>query len=235
VRVALFDVDGVILRGKGLNLFARYLVACGEAKPALAMRGAWYALGHRLGWLDGGAVLRRVAAAYLTGRRAAEFTSHGEAWFEERGATAIYGEAADLVRAHRAAGMPVVLLSGGMDFLVAPIARAIGATRWAAVEPVVEHGRFTGQLREPLCIDDGKVHWASTLARELGVRLDECTFYTDDVGDVPLLELVGEPVAVNPDPRLRRVVVRRGWRVVDFAAPGERADRGSPTRPCAGR
>jgi phosphoserine phosphatase len=103
------------------------------------------------------------------------------------------------------------------------------------VEPAVEHGLFTGRLREPLCIDDGKVHWASTLARELGVRLDECTFYTDDVGDVPLLELVGEPVAVNPDPRLRRVAVRRGWRVVDFAAPGERADRGSPTRPCAGR
>src|SRR5262249_9191115 len=76
-RVALFDVDGVILRGKGLNLFARSLVACGEAKPALAMRGAWYALGHRLGWLDGGAVLRRVAAAYLTGRRVAEFASHG--------------------------------------------------------------------------------------------------------------------------------------------------------------
>jgi phosphoserine phosphatase len=111
-----------------------------------------------------------------------------------------------------------------MDFLVAPVARALGAARWAAVEPVVEDGVFTGGLREPLCIDDGKVHWASTLARELGVRLDECTLYTDDVGDVPLLELVGEPVAVNPDPRLRRVAGRRGWRVLEFAGRG-RADR----------
>ena len=92
-RVALFDVDGVVLHGKGLNLFARYLVSRGEAKPALAMRGAWYALGHRLGWLDGGAVLRRVAAAYLTGRRAAEFVRKGEEWFVERGAAAIYPEA----------------------------------------------------------------------------------------------------------------------------------------------
>ena len=65
----------------------------------------------------------------------------------------------------------------------------------------------------------------STVARELGVRLDECTFYTDDVGDLALLELVGEPVAVNPDPRLRREAGRRGWRVLDFAAPGQRADR----------
>src|SRR2546422_626002 len=128
-RVALFDVDGVVLRGKALNHFARYLVARGEAKPALAMRGAWYALGHRLGWLDGGTVLRRVAGAYLAGRRAAELARQGEEWFVERGAAALYREAA---------------------------------------------------------------------------------------------ELVGEPVAVNPDPRLRREAGRRGWRVLDFAAPGER-------------
>ena len=223
-RVALFDVDGVVLHGKGLNLFARYLVSRGEAKPALAMRGAWYALGHRLGWLDGGAVLRRVAAAYLTGRRAAEFVRKGEEWFVERGAAAIYPEAAALVRQHHAAGTRVVLLSGGMDFLVAPVARALGATRWAAVEPEVEAGVLTGRLREPLCIDEGKVHWASTVARELGVRLAECTCYTDDAGDLALLELVGEPVAVNPDPRLRREAVRRGWPVLDFAAPGERGE-----------
>jgi len=88
-RVRANWVDGVVLHGKGLTLFARYLVACGEAKPALAMRGAWYALGHRLGWLDGGTVLRRVAAAYLAGRHVADFGRQGEEWFVERGAAAI--------------------------------------------------------------------------------------------------------------------------------------------------
>src|SRR5262249_23817962 len=135
------------------------------------MRGAWYALGHRLGWLDGGAVLRRVSAAYLTGRRAEEFGGKGEEGFGGGGAAAIYPGAAALVRQPHAAGTPVVLLSGGMDFLVAPVARALGAPRWAAVEPEVEAGVLTGRLREPLCIDEGKVHWASTIACELGVRL----------------------------------------------------------------
>jgi HAD superfamily hydrolase (TIGR01490 family) len=139
-------------------------------------------------------------------------------------AAVIYPEAAALVHQHHAAGTPVVLLSGGMDFLVAPVARALGATRWAAVEPEVVAGVLTGRLREPLCIDEGKVHWASTIARELGVRLDECTCYTDDAGDLALLELVGEPVAVNPDPRLRHEAVRRGWPVLDFAGPGERGE-----------
>src|SRR5262249_28903046 len=176
-RVALFDVDGVVLHGKGLNLFARYLVSRGEAKPALAMRGAWYALGHRLGWLDGGAVLRRVAAAYLTGRRAADFARQGEEWFVERGAAAIYPEAAALVRQHHAAALPVALPRGGMDSLVPRVAGARGVAGGAAVEREVEGGVLTGRPREPLCIDEGKVHWASTVARDLGVRLDECTCY----------------------------------------------------------
>src|SRR5262245_12818416 len=218
-RVALFDVDGVILRGKGPNLFARWLVAHGEATPVVAVRGAWYALGHRLGWLDGAAVLRRVTAAYLAGRQLADLETQGREWFIERGAPAMYREAADLVRDHRAAGTPAVLLSGGMEFLVAPIARALGAERWAAVQPETRDGMLTGRLREPLCIDEGKIHWASTVARELGVRLDECAFYSDDAGDLGLLDLVGEPVAVNPDPRLRREAERRGWRMLDFLPP----------------
>src|SRR5438876_9310675 len=103
-RVALFDVDGVVLRGKALNHFARYLVARGEAKPVLAMRGAWYALGHRLGWLDGGTVLRRVACAYLAGRRAAELARQGEEWFVERGAAASCRRTGELRARRRPAG-----------------------------------------------------------------------------------------------------------------------------------
>jgi HAD superfamily hydrolase (TIGR01490 family) len=222
VRAALFDVDGVILRGKGLTLFARHLVARGEATPALVVRATWYALGHRLGWLDGGAVLRRVAAAYLSGRRVEDLVVQGEEWFATRGAAAIHPEAWKLVEHHRREGTPVVLLSGGMNFLVAPLARALGAVHWVAVEPESEAGVFTGRLREPLCIDEGKLFHAHAVTRELGVELSACTFYTDDYGDVPLAQAVGEPVIVNPDPRLRREAGLRGWPVLDFASRVER-------------
>src|SRR5437016_6830585 len=163
-RVALFDVDGVVLRGKGLNHFARYLVARGEAKPVLAMRGAWYALGHRLGWLDGGTVLRRVAGAYLAGRRAAELARQGEEWFVERGAAAIYREAAELVSDHRRAGTPVVLLSGGYGLprrtgragaRCSPMGRRrTGGPRRSAHRPAARaalHRRREGALGERRC------------------------------------------------------------------------------------
>ena len=222
-RAALFDVDGVILRGKGLTSFARYLVARREIAPSFLVRGTWYALGHRLGWLDGATILRRITGRYLAGRAAAELAAQGEAWFATDGAAAIYPDARALVDAHRRADTPVILLSGGMDFLVAPIARALGATRHVAVRPEVRDGRLTGRLLDPLCIDAGKLHWSRATADELGIDLGDCVYYTDDFGDLGLLELVGEPVVVNPDPRLRQEAARRRWPVRDFAGRSARA------------
>jgi putative phosphoserine phosphatase/1-acylglycerol-3-phosphate O-acyltransferase len=217
VRAALFDVDGVILRGKGLNLFARYLVARRQVRPSLAVRGAVYAVGHRLGWLDGAAVLRGVAVRYLAGRSAADFAAFARDWFALEGSGAIYPEARELAAAHQRAGIPVALLSGGMEFVVAEIARALVVDRWVAVTPEVQDGCFTGRLLEPLCIDRGKLEWARIVARELGVELADCRFYSDDFGDLALLDAVGEPVVVNPDPRLRRAAIERGWPIREFA------------------
>lgn len=110
-----------------------------------------------------------------------------------------------------------------MDFLVAPIARALGAARHAAIRPEVEGGRLTGWLLEPLCIDAGKLHWARVIADDLGVDLADSVFYGDDFGDLALLEAVRHPVVVNPDPRLRRQARARGWRIVIFGARAPRS------------
>lgn len=73
-------------------------------------------------------------------------------------------------------------------------------------------GRFTGRPSPPLCYGEGKVERALRLSERLGFRLEEATFYSDSISDLPLLERVREPVCVNPDVRLRRVASRRGWR-----------------------
>jgi phosphoserine phosphatase len=75
------------------------------------------------------------------------------------------------------------------------------------------HGRFTGLPLPPLCYGEGKVERAERLAREIGFRLEEATFYSDSISDLPLLERVAVPVCVNPDPRLRRAASRRRWRI----------------------
>ena len=76
-----------------------------------------------------------------------------------------------------------------------------------------EQRNFTGRPEQPLCLGDGQVARAERLAREQGFRLEDAVFYTDSMSDLPLLERVAEPVAVNPDPRLRRIAEKRGWRI----------------------
>ena len=92
----------------------------------------------------------------------------------------------------------------------------------------MEGGILTGRLREPLCIDGGKLVHARAVVRELGVELAACAFYTDDYGAVPLAEAVAETIIVNPDPRLRREAKRRGWPILAVAAPAERPGLATP-------
>jgi phosphoserine phosphatase len=77
----------------------------------------------------------------------------------------------------------------------------------------VKNGVFTGSPSLPLCYGEGKVTRATALLSQAGIHLQECVFYSDSVTDLPLLEAVGEPVAINPDPALKRVARRRGWRI----------------------
>jgi phosphoserine phosphatase len=75
---------------------------------------------------------------------------------------------------------------------------------------------LTGQVVPPVCYGTGKVVWAERFAEEHGVDLSASYFYTDSITDLPLLERVAHPVAVNPDPRLRRLAQKRGWPVETF-------------------
>ncbi|MGD8627079.1 MAG: haloacid dehalogenase-like hydrolase, partial [Anaerolineae bacterium] len=77
-------------------------------------------------------------------------------------------------------------------------------------------GRLTGEIEPPPCYGQGKVVWAERFAREHAVDLSASYFYTDSISDLPLLERVGQPVAVNPDPRLRRLARARGWQITRF-------------------
>jgi phosphoserine phosphatase len=80
----------------------------------------------------------------------------------------------------------------------------------------VAQGRFTGRPIEPICYGAGKIVWAERFASERNVTLKDCAFYSDSYTDLPMLERVGRPVVVNPDPRLRRAAKQRGWPIENW-------------------
>jgi HAD superfamily hydrolase (TIGR01490 family) len=136
----------------------------------------------------------------------------------------VFAEAAHLIADHRLCGRDVVVVSASGEEIVAPIARALGATHAMATRMVVEDGRYTGEIAF-YCYGEGKVEAIRELAAREGYALEHCYAYSDSITDLPMLGAVGHPTAVNPDRALRKEAVTRGWPVVEFSRPIPLRDR----------
>lgn len=126
-------------------------------------------------------------------------------------------ETRSVVERHREAGRETYIVSASPVELVSPLAQALGMTGAIATEAEVIDGTYTGRLASPFCYGEGKVERVSELAKEKGYDLRLCYAYSDSVSDLPLLESVGHPVAVNPDRALVRMARERNWPIVVFA------------------
>jgi HAD superfamily hydrolase (TIGR01490 family) len=136
----------------------------------------------------------------------------------------VFAEAADLIAAHKLCGRDVVVVSASGEEIVAPIARALGATHAMATRMVVEDGKYTGEVGF-YCYGEGKVQAIRELAAREGYPLEHCYAYSDSITDLPMLEAVGHPSVVNPDRGLRREATERGWPVLTFSRPVSLRDR----------
>jgi len=142
----------------------------------------------------------------------------------------IYAEAADLIEEHKAAGREVVIVSSSGEEVVAPIGQLVGADRVIATRMVVEDGRYTGEVAF-YAYGPAKAEAMRQLADAAGYDLADCYAYSDSITDVPMLEAVGHPTAVNPDRALRRAARERGWPVLVFSRPVSMRARLASLRP----
>ncbi len=136
----------------------------------------------------------------------------------------VFDEAANLIADHKLCGRDVVVVSASGEEIVAPIARALGATHAMATRMVVEDGKYTGEVGF-YCYGEGKVDAIRELAASEGYALEHCYAYSDSVTDLPMLEAVGHPTVVNPDRALRKEATSRDWPVLTFSRPVSLRDR----------
>ncbi|MDH6137059.1 HAD superfamily hydrolase (TIGR01490 family) [Kitasatospora sp. MAA4] len=132
----------------------------------------------------------------------------------------IYEEAASLIEQHHAAGRDVVIVSSSGSEVVEPIGAMLGADRVIATRLKVEDGRYTGEI-EYYAYAENKAAAIRELAERVGYDLAECYAYSDSITDLPLLEAVGRPSAVNPDRSLRKEAAAREWPILVFDRPIE--------------
>ncbi len=126
-------------------------------------------------------------------------------------------ESKELIEKHRRRGHATYIVSASPRELVEPLAKALGMTDGIGTRSQVVDGSYTGELDGPFCYGTGKVDAISELARWEGFDLQQCYAYSDSISDLPMLEAVGHPVAVNPDSKLERIARRHSWPVVIFA------------------
>jgi HAD superfamily hydrolase (TIGR01490 family) len=128
----------------------------------------------------------------------------------------VYRDALDLVTRHSERGEKSFVVSAALQEIVDALVAELGLDGGRGSTAEVEHGTYTGRLVRRL---DGraKAEALADIAATEGIDLQESTAYSDSAGDVPFLEAVGYPVAVNPDRRLRGIAAERGWRVLRFS------------------
>jgi HAD superfamily hydrolase (TIGR01490 family) len=127
----------------------------------------------------------------------------------------VYPEALELVREHRARGEPTYVVSATLQEIIEPLALDLGFDGAIGSLCEVEEGVYTGRSLRA-CHAQGKAEALRELAEQSGLDLAASTAYSDSHTDVPFLEAVGHPVAVNPDRELRRIAAERGWQVRQF-------------------
>jgi HAD superfamily hydrolase (TIGR01490 family) len=131
----------------------------------------------------------------------------------------VYEEALDLIALHREQGRRIYVVSSSPEEIVRPLARHFGASGVIATRAQVgEDGRYTGEL-DFYAYGERKADAIRELATRVGLDLDASFAYSDSATDIPMLEAVGHPVAVNPDKELRHEAEERGWEIRDFRSP----------------
>lgn len=221
MKAAFFDVDGTLTDTRVWEGLMGYFKARGQRrwthrffwayhmpyyflrKASLISEGAfrkpWAA---HLGWYVRGYSLEQAQPAWEW--VVAEFLS--QHW---------RADTRHILERHHQAGDLVVLVSGGPEPLLERIGSEIGAQHVIGTRLEVRNGKYTRRSLEPVCLDENKARLAKSYLREnsLEVDLQASTAYADSISDMPLLELVGKPVATYPDEALKKIALERGWEI----------------------
>jgi HAD superfamily hydrolase (TIGR01490 family) len=213
-KLTLFDLDHTLLSGDSDVLWCDFLMAQGVLDASsFAARNADMAARYQAGTVDA-AAFADFYVSTLAGRRPAQWEALRQTFFATEVAPRIPGKALDLVKRHHDAGDLVVMTTATNRFITELTALYFDIEHLIATDTELHNGVFTGRTRGTLNMREGKVTRLHAWLAGSGHALDrfDSTAYSDSINDLPLLELVGTPVAVDADARLTAIARERGWR-----------------------
>ena len=217
---AFFDLDKTIIATSSAYAFGREFLHNGLISPAEALQLSLAKASYMFSGLssEGMDASRDQLTAMVTGWSVEEVRSIARDTMHHVVTPSIYAEARELIRAHRAAGDHVVIVSASATVLVDIIAEELGVEHVIATELAEKDGRFTGEVLF-YCKGPHKAEVLERTAAAANIDLNASYAYSDSATDIPMLEKVGHPVAVNPDKQLKRHAISHEWDIRSFKDP----------------
>ncbi len=216
ISLALFDLDNTLLGGDSDYLWGRFLVEQGivDADEYEVANRRFYA-DYRQGKLDIAAFLE-FALKPLSQHPVEFLYALRERFVREKIVPLILPAARALVEYHRRRGELLAIVTATNAFVTEPIAKLFGIEHLLATQPEFKHGRYTGKFEGIPCFKQGKVLQLKEWLKDKKLTLEKAVFYSDSHNDLPLLEQVGYPVAVDPDPVLGKIAKQRAWPILSL-------------------
>lgn len=219
-RAAFFDLDKTLIPGSSLFLLARGMYARDYYRVRDLLRFGWRQMMFRVsGESDKGVDSSRNATLeFVAGRPVVELQEMGREIVEERILPRVYEGITKVIEQHRTAGDLTYLCTASPIELAETVAEGLEMTGALGTRAEVSpDGRYTGRLSpEGVLHAEAKAAAVAALAERLDIDLQESYAYSDSVNDLPLLELVGHPIAVNPEIDLKRAARDKGWPVYEL-------------------
>ncbi len=213
---AFFDLDRTLIDGFSAKQFFQTRLLSGKMSPKeiiFQFNGALvYAFGNK-----NFAGLAAIGAKGVKGVKEKVFLDVGEEVYLNHLSKAIFPESRAQVDAHLAMGHTVAIISAATPYQVNPVARDLGVEHIMCTRMELDNDIFTGNIVQPACWGEGKAYAAEQLTQEHGLDLSKSYFYTDSAEDLPLLDMVGHPRAVNPDRNLSAIAFERSWPIYRFS------------------
>lgn len=216
MSLAIFDLDNTLLAGDSDHAWGEFLVAEG------LVDGAWYKAENDRFYADYCAGTLDIFAysefvfSVLTQHDAATLGSWQGRFMAGPVSAMILPKGRALIERHRAAGDTLLIITATNRFITQPIAQALGVENLLATEPEWRDGRYTGKVAGVPCYKEGKITRLRAWLAERGESADGACFYSDSRNDIPLLEYVSRPVAVDPDAILRAHAEARAWPIISL-------------------
>ncbi|WP_411742829.1 HAD family hydrolase [Reinekea sp.] len=216
MTLALFDLDNTLIKGDSDHAWGEFLVSH-NLVDANQVREAndKFLLDYQNGRLDIHEYLR-FALQFFANKTPAELAPLHEQFMAEYIEPIILPKGLELIKKHADAGHTLVIITATNRFVTGPIAERLGIRHLIACEPEMKDGRYTGSVTGTPSFQHGKVVRLQQWLEQYDSTLEGSYFYSDSHNDLPLLEQVDHPVAVNPDDRLRAIAQQHSWNVMDL-------------------